>query len=34
MLEAFKKHIAGAYPELEKKSLLIACSGGLDSVVL
>lgn len=34
MLEAFKKHIKTNFHILEDAKLLIACSGGLDSVVL
>lgn len=34
MLEAFKKHIKTNFHFLEDAKLLIACSGGLDSVVL
>lgn len=34
MLTAFKEHIASNFPWLPQKKLLIACSGGLDSVVL
>ncbi len=34
MLEAFKKHLDEHLPDLKEKSLLVACSGGLDSVVL
>ncbi|MFT6688475.1 MAG: tRNA(Ile)-lysidine synthase [Saprospiraceae bacterium] len=34
MLQEFNKHIIKDFPFLEGKKLLIACSGGLDSVVL
>ncbi|MBV1923730.1 MAG: tRNA lysidine(34) synthetase TilS [Flavobacteriaceae bacterium] len=34
MLHEFNKHIIKDFPFLEEKRLLIACSGGLDSVVL
>ena len=34
MLEAFKKHIENSFPELLDNHFIIACSGGLDSVVL
>ena len=34
MFEKFKKHIADRFPFLEGKKLLIAVSGGVDSVVL
>ncbi|TLP79801.1 tRNA lysidine(34) synthetase TilS [Maribacter sp. ACAM166] len=34
MLEAFKKHIENTFPELGTNHFLIACSGGLDSMVL
>ena len=34
MLSKFKKNIAADFPFLEGKKLLIACSGGVDSVVL
>jgi len=34
VLERFKDHIAKDFPELQKTTLLVACSGGLDSVVL
>jgi tRNA(Ile)-lysidine synthase len=34
MLHEFNKHIIKDFPFLEGKKLLIACSGGLDSVVL
>lgn len=34
MLEAFKKHIGNNFPELFDNHFLIACSGGLDSIVL
>ena len=34
MLQKFKKHIAKNFPFLEGKKLLIAISGGIDSVVL
>jgi len=34
MLQEFNKHIIKDFPFLEEKRLLIACSGGLDSVVL
>ncbi len=34
VLERFKDHITQHFPELRNTSLLVACSGGLDSVVL
>lgn len=34
MLNQFKEHIAVNYPELLKNHFLVACSGGVDSVVL
>lgn len=34
MKTAFKQHIDTEFPFLRKKKLLVACSGGLDSVVL
>jgi len=34
MLKPFKKHIEQTFPELLEKKILVACSGGLDSVVL
>ncbi len=34
MLETFKNHIETNFPEFEGNHLLIACSGGLDSMVL
>jgi len=34
MLIAFKEHLKNSFPDLREKSLLIAISGGLDSVVL
>ncbi|EAR15514.1 tRNA lysidine(34) synthetase TilS [Robiginitalea biformata] len=34
MLEAFKSHLSAAFPELMGSSFLLACSGGLDSMVL
>lgn len=34
MIQKFKKHINQNFPFLDGKKLLIACSGGLDSVVL
>ena len=34
MLEAFKQHIEKSFPELLNNHFIIACSGGLDSVVL
>ncbi len=34
MLTAFKDHLTREFPGLESSSLLLACSGGLDSVVL
>lgn len=34
MLEEFKKHIHDQFPELTQNKFLLACSGGLDSVVL
>lgn len=34
MQSAFQKHLKSAFPFLEGKRLLVACSGGLDSVVL
>ena len=34
MVTAFKKHIAAHFPALADQKILIACSGGLDSIVL
>ena len=34
MLQEFQKHIEFTFPFLKDKKLLVACSGGLDSVVL
>lgn len=34
MITAFKKHIAAHFPALADQKILIACSGGLDSIVL
>ena len=34
MLSNFKHHISSNFPDLKGKKILIACSGGLDSVVL
>ncbi|MEZ4778671.1 MAG: tRNA lysidine(34) synthetase TilS [Flavobacteriaceae bacterium] len=34
MLNVFKKHLETSFPFLKKSKLLVACSGGLDSVVL
>ena len=34
MLEVFKKHIEKSFPELLENHFVIACSGGVDSVVL
>ncbi|MDT7830478.1 tRNA lysidine(34) synthetase TilS [Pricia sp. S334] len=34
MLEAFKTHIETNFPELRKSPFLLACSGGIDSMVL
>ncbi|MEH6512916.1 MAG: tRNA lysidine(34) synthetase TilS [Maribacter arcticus] len=34
MLKAFKKHIENSFPELLDNHFIIACSGGLDSMVL
>ncbi|NHF59820.1 tRNA lysidine(34) synthetase TilS [Flavobacteriaceae bacterium TP-CH-4] len=34
MLEAFKGHVKKSFPELLSERFLLACSGGLDSVVL
>ena len=34
MLNEFKEHITNHFPELRKNKFLLACSGGLDSVVL
>tara|TARA_R110002074_G_scaffold166430_1_gene327001 strand:- start:3097 stop:4407 length:1311 start_codon:yes stop_codon:yes gene_type:complete len=34
VLEAFKKHIENSFPELQDNHFIIACSGGLDSMVL
>lgn len=34
MLNNFKQHVSNNFPTLEGKKILIACSGGLDSVVL
>ncbi|MDA8970983.1 tRNA lysidine(34) synthetase TilS [Flavobacteriaceae bacterium] len=34
MVTAFKKHIAALFPALADQKILIACSGGLDSIVL
>ncbi len=34
MLKEFQQHIENQFPELKETSFLLACSGGLDSVVL
>lgn len=34
LLSQFKKHLENNFPFLENKKLLIACSGGIDSVIL
>jgi tRNA(Ile)-lysidine synthase len=34
VLAKFQKHIENQFPELREKNFLLACSGGLDSVVL
>tara|TARA_R110000787_G_scaffold59922_10_gene135867 strand:+ start:6216 stop:7535 length:1320 start_codon:yes stop_codon:yes gene_type:complete len=34
LLNNFKQHVSNNFPTLEGKKILIACSGGLDSVVL
>lgn len=34
MITAFKKHITAHFPALAHQKILVACSGGLDSVVL
>ena len=34
MISTFKKHIAAHFPALATQKILVACSGGLDSVVL
>ena len=34
MVTAFKKHIEAHFPALAAQKILVACSGGLDSVVL
>jgi tRNA(Ile)-lysidine synthase len=34
MLKSFKKHIGQTFPALSEKKIILACSGGLDSVVL
>jgi tRNA(Ile)-lysidine synthase len=34
VITAFKKHIAAHFPALADQKILIACSGGLDSIVL
>ncbi|WP_158978087.1 tRNA lysidine(34) synthetase TilS [Cellulophaga sp. L1A9] len=34
MLEQFKLHISDHFPELKNKHFLLACSGGIDSIVL
>ena len=34
MVTAFKKHIAAHFPSLADQKILVACSGGLDSIVL
>tara|TARA_R110002051_G_scaffold8980_12_gene36397 strand:+ start:3315 stop:4625 length:1311 start_codon:yes stop_codon:yes gene_type:complete len=34
VLKAFKKHIVDSFPELLDNHFIIACSGGLDSIVL
>lgn len=34
MFSEFKKYLSDNFPELEKSSFLIACSGGVDSMVL
>ena len=34
MVTAFKKHIAAHFPALADQKILVACSGGLDSIVL
>ncbi len=34
MLKSFQKHIQSTFPELEHQKIILACSGGIDSVVL
>ena len=34
MVTAFKKHIAAHFPALADQKILVACSGGIDSIVL
>jgi len=34
VVTAFKKHIAAHFPALADQKILVACSGGLDSIVL
>ena len=34
MVKTFKKHIEQTFPDLSGKKIIVACSGGLDSVVL
>ena len=34
MLDRFKDHIVTTFPALEGEKVLLACSGGLDSMVL
>ena len=34
MLKAFEKHISENFPELKRERFVLACSGGVDSVVL
>ena len=34
MIKAFRRHIDQTFPDLNNKKIIVACSGGLDSVVL
>jgi len=34
VLAAFKKHITANFPELNRERFILACSGGIDSMVL
>jgi len=34
VVTAFKKHIEAHFPALADQKILVACSGGLDSIVL